>query len=72
MTNIDRAKYLYGKPTFNSPINYFYIVHYWLYSRFAKLSSANLLQKAICQTKVLPNFIFYGSLIKTITINLII
>ena len=35
----------------NSPIGYFYIVHYWLYSKFAKLS-----QKAIRQTKVLPNF----------------
>ena len=28
---------------FNSPISYFYIAHYWLYSKFIKLSSVNLL-----------------------------
>jgi len=34
-----------NSPNFNLPINYFYIVHYWLYSKFANFSSANLLQR---------------------------
>ena len=42
---------------FTLPIIYFYITHYWLYSKFTKLSSANLLRKAIHQTKVPPNFL---------------
>ena len=45
-----------NSPNFNSPISYFYIAQYWLYSKFANFSSTNLLWKAICQTKVLPNF----------------
>jgi len=40
----------------NLPISYFYIVQYWLYSKFTNFSSANLLRKAIRQTKVPPNF----------------
>ena len=44
-----------NSPSFNSPISYFHIVHYWLYSKFANFSSTNLLQKAIRQAKVLPN-----------------
>ena len=51
-------------PNFNSPISYFYIAHYWLHSKFTKLSSANLLRKAIRQTKVPPGqtFVFQGML----------
>ena len=33
-----------------------YIVHYWLFSKYAKLSSANLLQKVIYQT-----YVIYGN-----------
>jgi len=32
------------------------VIYYWLYSKFAKLSSANLLRKEIRQTKVPPGF----------------
>ena len=40
----------------NLPISYFYIVHYWPYSKFAELSSAVLLQRMIRQTLATPNF----------------
>ena len=49
-----------NSPNVNLPISYFYIVNYWLYGKFTKLSPANLLlaslTKAICQVKVPRNF----------------
>ena len=45
-------------PNFNSQISYctFIMVHYWMYSKFTKLSSANFLWKPIRQTLANPNF----------------
>ena len=47
-------------PNFHMPISYFYIVHYWVHSKFTKLSFANLHWKAFCQLRSCQCIVFYG------------
>jgi len=52
-------------PNLNLPISYFYIGHYWLFSKFTKFSSSKLFRKVTHQTKVPPNFVIYNMAFET-------